>query len=428
MQNKGTVNMMKLSYFAINLAGKFKFILKRFFPSEFLKNTKSKMITRAINTAVKNGFLPFERRAYPDGVNLIGFVKGEIGLGQGCRLLASAMDYAEVPFTLINFELHSMRNEDRTWTHKITNSPAYNINLIHLNPSEMQILYLQNGRSMWDKRYNIVVWLWELENFPEEWRPMLHFADEIWAPSEFIYEAARKFTDKPVYKISYPVSVPVAPECDRRYFGLPENCFMVLCMYDANSTLGRKNPLASIKAYKSAFPEKNKNVGLVIKVNNADTSMITMLRGELAGYENIFIIGETMDKIIVNSLISVCDAYISLHRAEGFGLILAEAMLLGKPCIATGWSSNTEFMTSENSCLVDYRMITIEEECGPYPPGQRWAEADTGQAAGFLRKLYADGEYYRRIAKRGENYIKENLNYERAAGIINARLSEILPH
>ena len=151
-----------------------------------------------------------------------------------------------------------------------------------------------------------------------------------------------------------------------------------------------------------------------------------ILREELAGYQNIWLLPEIYTKVEINSLIGLSDAVVSLHRAEGFGLVPAEAMLLGTPVIASNWSSTTEFMDGESACLVDCRLIPIEEDVGPYQKGQRWADPDLKQAAGYMRRLYEEPEYRRRLSENGKRRAEALLGREQAAEKIRARLREIV--
>ena len=176
---------------------------------------------------------------------------------------------------------------------------------------------------------------------------------------------------------------------DREYFGLPRNGFLFLTMFDVNSTIERKNPMATIRAFRNAF-EKNTNVFLVIKVNNSDDISISRIKSMIENLQNVTIIAKTISKVEVNSLIKACDVLISLHRAEGFGLTMAEAMVLKRPTIATNWSANTEFMNSENSCLVNFELIEIEEDHNYYKAGMHWADADFEHASEHMIKLYSD--------------------------------------
>ena len=142
-------------------------------------------------------------------------------------------------------------------------------------------------------------------------------------------------------------------------------------------------------------------------------------------YHRVYFITETLSREQVNGLIACADAVVSLHRAEGFGLVLAEAMLLGTPVIATNWSSNTEFMTTDVSCLVDYKLIELQEDLWMFKKGNRWADADISQAAEYMRKLYEDREYGMQMAQRAKKHITECLSMQHAVSLINARVERI---
>jgi glycosyltransferase involved in cell wall biosynthesis len=416
----------KIISLLVRITDRCKPFLVRILPIGLLRRAKKSMITSYMEDLDSLSFPPIDRSTFPDGINLIGFIRGEIGLGQSCRLVASGLEATDLPFTIYNYEQTSaMRFSDHSWDEKITNTVPYNINLIHINPYELPLAYLQLGNKVWDSHYNIAFWLWELEQFPADWCHALHLVDEIWTPSEFASASIRQVTDKPVRTIPYPISAPTDATCTRETFGLPEDKFLFLCMYDCNSTMERKNPMGALKAYKQAFSSTIQDVGLVIKVNNSQQKDLQLLRKEFEGYSNIFILADILDKPQVNSLIACVDAYISLHRAEGFGLVPAEAMLLGTPVIATNWSSNTEFMNSEVACMVDFAFISIEEDVGPYKKGNRWADPDIAQAADYMRKLYQEPEYARELSEKAQAYIQDHLSLERAAGLIKSRIDEI---
>ena len=196
-------------------------------------------------------------------------------------------------------------------------------------------------------------------------------------------------------------------------------------MYDQSSCMERKNPIGVLNAFKRAFDKNNKNVGLVIKINNPTPESKKKIQNVLDGYTNVYLIEGTLNRDQVNSLTKCVDVVVSLHRAEGFGLVLAEAMLLGTPTIATNWSSNTEFMNKDVACMVDYKLITIERDIPPFKAGNRWADADLDQAAGYMRKLYADKAFYEKIRDNAKKYAENILGMEHAAGVIRERLKEI---
>lgn len=408
-------------------ADKIKPVLKKILPQKFLSQVKNNMLDKQLNTILTQKRLPFERESYPDGINLIGLVRAEMGLGQSCRLMASMIDHTKYPLMLYDFNLGSelLRSEDHSYDDKISDELKYNVNLIHINPDEMKLLYTRMDRGNFDKHYNIAFWLWELEDIPKSWQTYFPMLDEIWTPSEFISNSLRKVTDLPVRTIPYCVKAPVKDEYSRSYFGLPEDRFLFLAMYDSNSTRERKNPMGAILAFKTAFERGNKNVGLVLKINNARDEDITLLKSMLEGYDNIYYITKTMSKVEVNSLIKDVDVFISMHRAEGFGLVMAEAMLNGTPVIATDWSSNTEFMNQDVACMVDYTFVTLKEDFPPYKAGAVWADPNPDTAADYMKKLYSQPEFYREKAQKAQTYIADKLSMSKAVELIEKRMEEI---
>lgn len=168
----------------------------------------------------------------------------------------------------------------------------------------------------------------------------------------------------------------------------------------------------------------NKNIGLVIKINHAAELDVHQLKEQLTGY-NVYFIEKILSKLEMDTLISLMDVYMSLHRAEGFGLILAEAMALGTPVIATNYSANTEFMNSDVACMVDYQKVVLKEDIWPYEKGNCWAEPDIGQAAKYLRRLYEEPRFYNEVKIRAKKYIHEQLSEYRVSQIIETRCNTI---
>lgn len=185
----------------------------------------------------------------------------------------------------------------------------YRVNLFHVNPQEVGLAYLYLNKEIWRDRYNIAFWLWELEEFPQEYQEAIKFFDEIWTPSEFASSSIRKVTDKPVYTLPYYVTAGKDENCGRADFGLPEDKFLYLIMYDTNSTMARKNPVGALDAYKKAFPVEDEHVGLVIKMNNPKQEDLEVLREQTKGYQNVYLIAEVLDKPKVNSLIAAVDVF-----------------------------------------------------------------------------------------------------------------------
>lgn len=402
-------------------------ILKKIFPSFILRFGKQQLVrywTKQIGNA---DIEPYDAEAFPYGLNLIGPIDGATGLGQSCRLVENVIRQIDCPYMIYNYEQNTKNRVSRErYQEKIGTSLQYSVNLWHVNPSEFAEAYASMGQSAFARRYNIAFWLWELEEFPEEWVSYIHLLDEIWTPSEFVSESIRKRTSKPVYTVPYCISA----ESDvlrygRDYFSLPEDKFLFLMMYDSQSIKERKNPEGVIRAFQFAFMPDQQDVGLVIKVNSADEKELSWLRKLSGEYKNIYLIHQNLEKIQVNSLVSCVDVFVSLHRAEGFGLVMAEAMLNHVPTIATAWSANTEFMNSQVACMVDYHLKTLERDMPPYRKGNRWAEPDVEDAAAYMRRLYEENDYYNRMAEAAYVHVTEWLGMSRVKSIMQDRLRDI---
>ncbi|WP_085524180.1 glycosyltransferase family 4 protein [Tuberibacillus sp. Marseille-P3662] len=363
------------------------------------------------------------------GINLIGYARTESGIGQSCRLAAGAMDSAGLPFGILNHAANPSRKRDLTWIHKEMRRPIYNTNLFHINADEM-IRGWQTGRlseRLFRDKYNIGYWHWELPSFPEDWRTGFQLVDEIWVPSSFVYQAIVSKTDKPVIKMPHAIDVDVDQTITRRHFKLPDHRFLFLMMYDALSYRERKNPKAAITAFKKAFGHDHANVGLVIKVNAANhrNRELHELKRWIDHQDHIYIMPQILDRRHVNALIHVTDALVSLHRSEGFGLPLAEAMYLGKPVIGTNWSGNTDFMNQSNAYPVPYTLTSVGDNYGPYSANQQWAEPDTDHAAACMRELYFNPKQAQSLGQKGLETMKTDYAPEVMGEKIKTRLQTI---
>ncbi|MFX3632178.1 MAG: glycosyltransferase family 4 protein [Candidatus Pristimantibacillus sp.] len=361
-----------------------------------------------------------------DGINLIGYARAEMGIGESCRIAAKSLTAADLPFGIINFKgTNSARMSDMTWVHKEMPDPVYDVNVFHINAEQMIEIYSHYGNEIFLNRYNIGYWHWELPDFPDRWTESFNLVQEIWAPSTFVAEAIAMKSPVPVVRIPHSIELFITEQRDREFFKLPQEPFLFLTMYDVKSYNQRKNPQASVEAFKKAFQKDDLSIGLVVKVNSSDAKELKELNGLIGDYSNIYIIKDVLSRNDTNALLQITDCYISLHRSEGFGLGLAEAMYLGKPAIGTNWSSNIDFMNSSNSCLVDYELVQLGETYGPYESYQVWAEPDTMHAASYMKRIVEDIEYRNRIAYNGEQFIKQNFSPKHVGELIRKRLEYI---
>lgn len=282
-------------------------------------------------------------------------------------------------------------------------------------------------RTGWHPRpgvHRIACWSWELETFPRHLAGSAKLVDEIWAPSEFCANALRAaFPAKPVHAMLPGVSLPAFEPRPRSFFDLPDG-FLFLFAFDMNSVMERKNPLGLIAAFRRAFPAAA-GVHLAIKVNRGGNQPHSLARLKSAAGGGVSIIDRDLSRADYLSLVNCCDAYVSLHRAEGFGYTIAEAMLLGKPVIATGYSANREFMPPGAGLLVRHRMAAVGPDCEPYPAESLWAEPDLEQAADFMRSLVDQPDLRRQLGQNGHSTATSLLSPQAAGARIVRRLAEI---
>ena len=406
---------------------KWKPVLRKVVPISLLRKVKKITIQRSMKELDQNPRVPYEQGKFPDGINFIGSIQAESGLGQSCRLIVHQIDMSGIPCAVTNFDLEGkVSNSNREYADRIENRHPYGVNVIDINPYEMGLAYMKYGRELWDHRYNIAYWSWEMEQFPKEWLECEKLIDEIWTPSEFTSNCFRKRFQVPVYTVPYYMEVPVNENGTRQYFHLPEDQFLFLVMFDSASTTSRKNPMGALRAFEQAFTKDNHKVGLVIKVNNPKEEDLQKIRDTVGEDRNIYLIAEVMEKEKINSLIQCVDVFVSLHRAEGFGLVIAEAMLLGTPVIATNYSANTEFMSEESSCLVDYQLCKIQKDDEIYKKGYVWAEPDVAQAAQYMSRLFEEKTYYQKKKINGKRYVEEMLSKDNTTKMINDRYHRLI--
>lgn len=404
---------------------KFKPILKKIIP-ESIKSIGRSLENKLLRSDYKINYKIDD--ALKCGINLIGYSHAEMGIGESCRLAANAIQTTDIPFGIINFTAGNPgRMNDLSWSHKEMEAAPYRANIFHINAEQMPLAYIHLGKSVFNGHFNIGYWHWELPDFPDEWCNSFKLVQEIWVPTNFVRDSISPKSPVPVVRIPHAIQVNYDHNVHRDFFMLPETPFLFLSMYDTNSYQERKNPQAAIDAFEHAFGKDDVSVGLVIKVTNSESNPIEMdkLKQKIQGSKNIYLITDFMGRNEVNALINSIDCFVSLHRSEGFGLGLAEAMYLGKPVIGTNWSGNIDFMNGENSCVVDYKLIEVGNDYGPYKADQVWADPDIEQAAYYMRKVVTDLEWRETIAINGQETIRGSFSPQVVGGMIKQRLTKL---
>lgn len=361
------------------------------------------------------------------GVNLAGYLTTESGVGEAARAIIRVLEKTGVSFALNNIEQRWLRSGDTTYRYFFRNDNPYFINILHVNADMVPYVANRLGIQWFLNRYNIGYWSWELEDFPQKWKSSLRYFDEIWVASDFCLNSISKISNIPVKKVPPSIVVKIAHSLGRDYFGLSESSFVFLYVFDFMSIFERKNPQAVISAFKTAFGGYDeKEVLLILKlINTAKNKRAYSKLMKASEGLPIKIIDSYLERNELYNLIAVSDCYVSLHRSEGFGISIAEAMYLGKPTIATAYSGNMEFMNEKNSLLVRYDIKKIEKTAGPYKKGNYWAEPDTGHAAELMRLVFEDRAKASEIGATASRYIYDNFSPEAIKGIMKERLKEI---
>ena len=374
------------------------------------------------------GFAPeADGSSAPLSVNVSGYLKDESGWGAAARGYVRALRRLDVPTRLEDFSaLTSNRSGDRSVT---SGAPLadWDINLMCIDAGQHFAVMSRAGETLLQHRYNIGAWSWELQRFPERWYDRFAYYDEIWVGTSFIASALAPISPIPVIRIP-PVLAPM-PLDSHEENGLEwrrrHDEFLFLFMFDIHSHIPRKNPLAVIDAFRRAF-RPSEPVRLILKCVNPESdpagfeALISRAAGATVDIHAAYIPSQD-----VRSLMASCDAYVSLHRSEGIGLTIADAMGLGKPVIATGWSGNTDFMDVSNSFPVSYRLAEIEENVGPYHGGEVWAEPSIEHAAELMRFVVDHQDEARARGDRARETIQRDYSEERIAELVRQRLDII---
>lgn len=367
-----------------------------------------------------------QRRA---GVDLYGYVRGELGIGEDVRMLAAAFETVGVDFAAVDVRPDpSIRQEDRRFEGAIVEQPCHQAVIFAMTGMETVRVVATRGFADLKQRYVIGHWPWELPEWPARWEGAFDLVDEIWTTTQYTHDAFAHRAPVPTFVMPPAVELPADYRRWRRAdFGLPESAFLFHFSFDFLSYPHRKNPWACLDAFQRAFPSRREPVGLVVKTMRANRRSASWrkLRAMAEEDPRIVLIDRTMTRAEAIGLMAASDVYLSLHRAEGFGRGMVEAMLLGQPVIATGYSGNTDFVTADTAFPVNYRLVAVRPGQYPGGKGQCWANPDVEHAAQQMRKIYDDPETARRIAGAGRRHAEATYSAAAAGARYHARLSAL---
>jgi glycosyltransferase involved in cell wall biosynthesis/SAM-dependent methyltransferase len=358
------------------------------------------------------------------GINLVGYLSDERGVGEAARQLLAALRGGEVQVSEVDAPAEAEKIAAVLGRLGFDDYP-YDFNLICVNADMLPLVARGLGPRFFQGRHTAGLWFWEVSHFPEEQRHAFDNVDEVWVATQHVADALSPLTSKPVKTIRVPI-VPGEPAAaTRAELGMPEG-FCFLFVFDYRSVFKRKNPLGLVDAFRRAF-EPGEGPSLVIKTIGDER--FPKERGALAeavaNRSDIRLIEDMVSKEMKDAMIASCDCYVSLHRSEGLGLTMGEAMYFGKPVIATAYSGNLDFMTAENSYLVPHTMTEIGPDAPPYPADKEWAEPDLDLAAELMRQVFEDPEAAAQRGRRAADDIRRTHSPRASAEAIETLVTQI---
>jgi glycosyltransferase involved in cell wall biosynthesis len=366
----------------------------------------------------------------PPSVRVSGYLGHALGLGSAARGYAQALSAAGVPTSTATIDLDHMQSPhglgDDYGRHEfedLVHDGGHGFELVAVNPDELPAFVDRVGEHYFHGP-RIGIWGWETNSIPARWARAFTLVDEVWVYSRFMAENIGAAGSMPVIALPPPVQAPAVPSEPLR-LGVPEG-YMFLFVFDYLSTIQRKNPVGLIEAFKRAFAPGAGPQLLVKTINGplrplAEEAVLWAAHGR----EDIHVVDRSLSGTERDGLMAACDCYVSLHRSEGFGLTLAEAMAIGKPVIGTGYSGNVDFMNAQNSYLVDYEIGLVGPECEIYPADGEWAEPSVEHAAQLMRRVVEQPREASAIGAAARVDIARELSPQATGAAMRRRLLEL---
>jgi len=363
--------------------------------------------------------------ALPLGVNLAGYLDSMLGVGQVARQVRAALESAGVavaPFTVVADSAPRIAGGEP----ERASGPLHPVNLVCVNPDGLEGAHDSLGPDFFAGRHTIGLWWWEVDAFPDAFRRSFDLVDEVWVGSHHVADALAAVSPVPVVRMPVPVEAEPSSGAGRDHLGLPAGGPLFLFAFDHGGGLERKNPLGAIEAFARAF-EPGDGPQLVVKCIGAQErpDAHRRLLDAAAQHDHVHVLDTPLPPPAMAALTEACDAYLSLHRSEGFGLTIAEAMLRAKPVVATAYSGPRDWLTERNCFEVDWREVPIGPGNDPYPAEGTWAEPDLDDAAAQLRRVVEEPDEARRRAERGRADVEAAFSAEVAAAAMAARLKHV---
>lgn len=329
----------------------------------------------------------------PGPVVVSGFLNDVSGIGRAGRLTINALSRGGT--TPIGHDIRPVILGYPDETFDLPGGPG-GVWIVHANAPESDMTLQCLDPATWRSRYRIAYWVWETDVAPSSWRRTARWFHEIWTPSHYCARALKAafarggeaHLSKKVRVVPHPVPIGNALS-DRPRFGLSAARFTGLVMVDGRSTLARKNPQAAVSAWINAFPTPSGDRELLVKIHSGGrgTDLPPEIDELTVGRSDIRLYSEILSEADMGRLMASIDIYISLHRSEGFGLTVFEAVAQGRPVLATANSAIAEYFDSRQLLAVPSIDVPVSDPSGTYKRGV-WGEPDLTIASQHLRAAY----------------------------------------
>ncbi len=361
----------------------------------------------------------------PLGVNLAGYLDSVLGVGQVARQVRDALVQAGVavaPFTVVADSAPRIEGG----APERAEDALHPVNLVCVNPDGLEGAHDALGEDFFRDRHTIGLWWWEVDAFPDAYRRAFDLVDEVWVGSHHVADALAAVSPVPVVRMPVPVEPQPSSDAGRDELGLPPGGPLFLFAFDHGGGFERKNPLGAIDAFTRAFGPDDGPL-LVVKCIGAERhdDAHRRLLEAASVHGHVQVLDQLLSPADMAALTEACDAYVSLHRSEGFGLTIAEAMLRGKPVVATAYSGPRDWLSEHNSFEVDWREVPIGPGNKPYPAEGTWAEPNLDDAAAQLRRVVDEPDEARRRAERGREDVRHAFSAQAAGTAMAARLARV---
>jgi glycosyltransferase involved in cell wall biosynthesis len=362
-------------------------------------------------------------------VTVVGYLRTASGVGEVGRQTLLTLAAGGIAVEGCDVALNvAAKREDNSCAAMLRSRGSAPVQIFNINADQLAAVVTHTRAALPGDALRINIPFWELGRFPAAWLQNFAEMDEIWAPSRFIQTALAGRVAKPVIHMPVAIELPPPLALPRDRFGLPAGRFLFFYAFDFLSYMERKNPRGVIAAFRAAFPRRG-TAGLVLKCMNGALAPDerAAFRAEIDGDLDIFLVDATLQRSETLGLIAATDALVSLHRSEGLGLLIAEAMLLDKPVIATAYSASREFVSDATGYPVAYELVPVREGEYPFHEGQVWAAPDVAHAAWVMRRLREDPVRAAPLVARAANHLRKHHSRMAVSRLQAARLRALVP-